>query len=969
MKRIILSTVAALSLCLSASAASIITQWNFNDNDGSSSTGTLVPSIGSGTATTVGTVTTTYNTPAGSSDPLGADVNNSAWRMSANWPAQGSGNKTCGVQLNISTVGSQNITLAWDQANSNTANKYYRVQYSIDNGATWVDKDVIVNNAGANWNNPIATVSFATIPGANNNPNFGVRIVSELQSTAVGGAASYVGVVSGYSSGGVLRLDMVTFSGDAASGQVNILTDPTNAVVAVGQAASFSVTAAGGTTPILYQWRKNSALITDATNAVYALAAAQHTDAGSYDVIVTNSVNSRTSAVATLTVRDPLSLAWTGLNGATWDTSTVSWVNTNSLLDTAYSDGDYALFDIRGNAAATVNLAASFTPSSVTVDADFDYVLRSDFGGKIAGTTGLTKRGAGTLTLDTDNSYAGPTVIQAGTVQLGVADTHGLIGSGSITNNGALVFNRTDSFALANNITGSGSLTNLNKSGTTVTLTGENVYNGPIAAKSGLLLLLGHHTINSTDVFITPSAATGLAGATRFGISGGVTGSAGTTLHMSGTTATPDVRCNFYSTSDTNTWNGPIIVDGTGNNTFQSDNSGTQLRINGNVTGSLANPGSLLLRGSSGFGVLNGTVNLPNAFVNKTDAGATWVINSTGNSWLATVLAQGTLRLGANNALPTGITLQHGQAGTTTSTLDLGGFNQQLAILQDGGGTEIIGNSSTVSDSTLTVGSGLFSGVIQDALATGGTRKTAFTLNGTTLTLAGVNTYSGETTVLAGILSLSGSGDFPNSPVINLAGGNLDVTARFDASLNLGAAQTLKGNGTFTVTGNVTSSGTIELKVNKAGGVVSNDKLAVSGQLNYGGTLKLDLSGQALNWTDTITAFAAGTYGGGLAAIEPAVPAPGATWDTSTLATDGKLRVYGPPTFTSTVVSGGSIGLSGLGGPAFGTFSVLTSTNVAALAANWTPIQTGAFDGSGNFSVTIPITPGEPRRFYKLQMP
>ena len=282
----------------------------------------------------MGGVTTTFIAPAGSSDPLGSDPNNSGWRMSSSWPAQGTGNKTCGVQFTLDTTGYENITLTWDHANSGTASKYWRMQYSTDNGATWVDKDVIVNNLGGDLDQSALRLSASlTIPGANNNPNFMVRLLSEFQSTATGRRAQLrgCGPHSYAPSRQRLRLDMVTFSGTTASGDVNILTDPTNQVVAVGQPASFSVVAGGGTTPITYQWRKNSSPMADATNSVYAIAAAQHADAGSYDVIVANGVNSQTSAVATLTVRDPLNLAWTGLNGATWDTTTVSWENTNSL--------------------------------------------------------------------------------------------------------------------------------------------------------------------------------------------------------------------------------------------------------------------------------------------------------------------------------------------------------------------------------------------------------------------------------------------------------------------------------------------------------------------------------------------------------------------------------------------------------------------------------------------------------------
>ena len=165
--------------------------------------------------------------------------------------------------------------------------------------------------------------------------------------------------------------------------------------------------------------------------------------------------------MATLTVRVPANLAWTGLNGATWDTSGLNWQDTSSLATVAYTGGDHVLFDSRGAAAPTVSLAGSLNPSSVTVNADFDYTFRSDVGGKLAGTAGLTKRGSGTLIVDTDNTYTGPTVIEAGVVQLGLADAHGSLGSGPITNNGALVFNRTDVVTLSNTITGSGSLTNL----------------------------------------------------------------------------------------------------------------------------------------------------------------------------------------------------------------------------------------------------------------------------------------------------------------------------------------------------------------------------------------------------------------------------------------------------------------------------------------------------------------------------
>ncbi|HWN96583.1 MAG TPA: immunoglobulin domain-containing protein, partial [Methylomirabilota bacterium] len=83
---------------------------------------------------------------------------------------------------------------------------------------------------------------------------------------------------------------------------VQIVTHPQSRTNAVGTTAAFTVVATGGT-PIFYQWRKNGANILGATSSTLSLANVQFSDNGSaYTVVVTNSVNSVTSSVATLTV-------------------------------------------------------------------------------------------------------------------------------------------------------------------------------------------------------------------------------------------------------------------------------------------------------------------------------------------------------------------------------------------------------------------------------------------------------------------------------------------------------------------------------------------------------------------------------------------------------------------------------------------------------------------------------------------
>ena len=82
----------------------------------------------------------------------------------------------------------------------------------------------------------------------------------------------------------------------------SITTQPTSQSVTVGKTASFSVVAAG-TAPLSYQWRKNGVNIAGATSSGYTTPATTTADSGStFDAVVTNSVGTKTSSAAALTV-------------------------------------------------------------------------------------------------------------------------------------------------------------------------------------------------------------------------------------------------------------------------------------------------------------------------------------------------------------------------------------------------------------------------------------------------------------------------------------------------------------------------------------------------------------------------------------------------------------------------------------------------------------------------------------------
>src|SRR5204863_2028539 len=79
---------------------------------------------------------------------------------------------------------------------------------------------------------------------------------------------------------------------------------PASQTVNQGQDAVFSVTATG-TLPFTYQWQFNNSAIGGATASSYTVNSATAANAGSYRVLVSNSVGNATSSQAVLTVIIP----------------------------------------------------------------------------------------------------------------------------------------------------------------------------------------------------------------------------------------------------------------------------------------------------------------------------------------------------------------------------------------------------------------------------------------------------------------------------------------------------------------------------------------------------------------------------------------------------------------------------------------------------------------------------------------
>jgi len=208
--RKIMTVASAVLLAAACAQSQIITAWTF-DNLPTGFTPNPAPSTGSGLASTLG-MNNSYPTPnAGGttnisdvlSDPGSSSGGPNAWRV------RGGGNGdngwsslapigSQGAEFDASTVGYNNIQLTFDLHTTAQAEANLEVLYTID-GSAWLNATLSYSGSGATvmnnssspntvmgsfirfqntaapWYNGI-TASFGS--AANNDPNFGVRIVN-----------------------------------------------------------------------------------------------------------------------------------------------------------------------------------------------------------------------------------------------------------------------------------------------------------------------------------------------------------------------------------------------------------------------------------------------------------------------------------------------------------------------------------------------------------------------------------------------------------------------------------------------------------------------------------------------------------------------------------------------------------------------------------------------------------------------
>jgi autotransporter-associated beta strand protein len=98
--------------------------------------------------------------------------------------------------------------------------------------------------------------------------------------------------------------------------------------------------------------------------------------------------------------------------------------------------------------------SSTFTFSSVNLNDRLGYTLNQG----ISGSGTFTYSGPGRLILSANSTYTGNTTISGGILQIGNSSTTGSLGTGSITNNGTLSFQRSNEYTVPGLISGSGTV-------------------------------------------------------------------------------------------------------------------------------------------------------------------------------------------------------------------------------------------------------------------------------------------------------------------------------------------------------------------------------------------------------------------------------------------------------------------------------------------------------------------------------
>ena len=596
--------------------------------------------------------------------------------------------------------------------------------------------------------------------------------------------------------------------------------------------------------------------------------------------------------------------------------------------------------------------------------------LNTLFAGTIQSSSSLTKVGTGILTLTGNNPYTGTTTVNGGILQIGdgVTAAAGTLGTGAITLGGAgeLLFNKPDSFTLANNISGSGTLVQTNTS--TLTYTGNDTASGITLISQGTLQL-GSGGLLSGPIFVAVGATldlsqnssftlnqtlsgsgsvNGLLTAVGGSINPGGSGVAGTLTLLNGLTESGNVSHQLALSTPSGTND---LINVTGNLTL----SGTNYLVlshfgGGNIpvgTYPLITYSGALSGGTPNFlvtavgvtGILTNITTTSPAeiavIITPTSRGATnltWVGDGAANNWDLTT-----------SNWVNGATAYNFQTGDRVFFTDAGAPNTNVNLA-----LTVVPGSVVVSNTLpyLLTGAG----------SVGGATSLIKTNSGI-LTVAGLNTYTGPTVVGQGVLEALNLGISGSASSIGAATGNPTNLVVFGADFRYSGPSTTTDHGVTLESANSTIEVTNATTTLTESGVLTGPgaltvfgagTLSLAGANTYtGGTVLSNGILSTANETANVSGFGPTaspvTFYGGTLTLDNSTFDDGST----VYSFNNPLVVPAGQTGTLNIFERGDDNGSLSGG---GTLNINSRGTRDGFAGNWSAF-TGTIDITGDFRI------------------
>ncbi len=581
---------------------------------------------------------------------------------------------------------------------------------------------------------------------------------------------------------------------------------------------TYSDPATFGSTPFTFTGTQLSALSGQSNAWLRVVALSASTGSGSRDTIGLDDLSFTYTAVV---VADNIYFDINGttsgsgnpassynFSGATWNSAADGTAAPGTFTDgktatfAAGTDGT-GTYTVKVDTAVTTN-GLSFEEGTVTLDHAAGGALTltgasinvasgaaAVISEAVGGTVGLTKDGAGLLTLSGANGYTGTTTINAGTLSISSDGNLGNTSNGIALGGGALQATVDISLAATRTLNGSGSL----DVAPTKTLT----FNGTVGATTP-----GALTFSNTGTTVFANATTNAATSLTFSAAGtfNVTGAALslpgniTTTHASGT-ATVSGNINFGS--------------GTRNVTVGDGSAATDLLLSANLSGASVlvklGAGTLALTGNNsgltGTGTIPASIRQGAAAVAPTTGGTISVNNANALGTGQLQLNGGTLRNDSGAAL----------VFTNTNGISTGAQDHTNTP----GGLIFAGNNGSASLE--------FTGQIQLFKATGGnyqhylTANTPTTFSGAWIASTGSGTSTGVTIAGSSSLTLSGGTANTFAEPVTIAGTATLIAAKTGA-LGANTAITINTGGTLLLSGASTNKINDSSAVTLAGGAI-----------------------------------------------------------------------------------------------------------------------------------------------------